>query len=108
MKRSSDAPNPLEELIKARVREFLREPGYVFWVFGFPLLMAIGLGLAFRSKVPEPPHIALTDAVSSETTRVLTTSARVRAQRFARGEAERSLAAPKSTSWSTNPIRAGQ
>jgi len=29
------APSPLRELIKARVREFLREPGYVFWVFGF-------------------------------------------------------------------------
>lgn len=48
--------SPLKELIKSRIREFYREPAIVFWVFGFPLLMALGLGVAFRSKeVPIPP-----------------------------------------------------
>ena len=51
--------NPLLELTKARLREFFREPGTVFWVFGFPLLMALGLGLAFRSKPPEQPVVAV-------------------------------------------------
>ncbi len=88
-------PNPLKELIKSRIREFLREPGYVFWVFGFPLLMAIGLGLAFRSKAPEPPRIAVTDAVSAETTTALLKSTRVHAERLARHEAERQLARTK-------------
>lgn len=91
----NDAPKPLNELIKARLREFWREPGYVFWVFGFPLLMAIGLGLAFRSKAPEPPRIAVTTRVAAEATRALTTSKRVSAERLERAEAERQLARTK-------------
>ncbi|RYZ05345.1 MAG: ABC transporter permease [Myxococcales bacterium] len=92
---SPDSPNPLEELIKARIREFLREPGYVFWVFGFPLLMAIGLGLAFRSKAPEPPHVAVTDSVPATTVEALQKTPRLRVTRLPRAEAERSLARTK-------------
>ena len=89
------ALSPVRELIKARIREFLREPGYVFWVFGFPLLMAIGLGLAFRSKAPEPPRIGITDRVAEPTARALTQSPRLRAERLSRAEAERQLARTK-------------
>jgi ABC-type multidrug transport system permease subunit len=89
------ALSPVRELIKARIREFLREPGYVFWVFGFPLLMAIGLGLAFRSKAPEPPRIAITGAVAEATVRALTQSPRLHAERMTRAEAERQLARTK-------------
>ncbi len=88
-------PSPLHELIKARIREFLREPGYVFWVFGFPLLMAIGLGLAFPSKAPEPPRIAVTERVAEPTSRALTQSSRLHAERLSRAEAERQLARTK-------------
>jgi len=91
----NESPSPLNELIKARIREFLREPGYVFWVFGFPLLMAIGLGLAFRSKAPEPPRIAVTTRVASETTRALTESKLLAAERLSPEEAERALARTK-------------
>jgi ABC-type multidrug transport system permease subunit len=42
-----------------RLREFLREPGVLFWVFFFPILMAFGLGVAFRSKPPERPRVAI-------------------------------------------------
>jgi ABC-2 type transport system permease protein len=90
-----ESPDPLKELVKARLREFVREPGYVFWVFGFPLLMAIGLGLAFRSKAPEPPHVALTEAVSPDTARTLTTSPRLHTEQLTRREAERQLARTK-------------
>jgi len=55
----NESTSPLFELIKARLREFYREPGIVFWVFVFPLLMAMGLGLAFRSKPPAMPKIAV-------------------------------------------------
>ena len=34
----------------ARVREFTREPEAVFWVCGFPVMMVIALGLAFRNQ----------------------------------------------------------
>jgi ABC-2 type transport system permease protein len=41
--------HPLWQLTLVRFREFLREPEALFWVFGFPLLLAAGLGLAFRN-----------------------------------------------------------
>ena len=44
--------HPLWELTKARLLEFWREKGAVFWVFGFPILMAIGLGLAVAVAHP--------------------------------------------------------
>ncbi len=85
-------PHPLVELVKARLREFFREPGYVFWVFGFPLLMAMGLGLAFRSKAPDPPRIAVTTSVSPEAARALLSSQRVRAEVLERAAGKRALA----------------
>jgi ABC-type multidrug transport system permease subunit len=51
--------SPLWELTLARLREFYREPGAVFWVFGFPVVMVIGLGLAFRDGEPQKPRIAI-------------------------------------------------
>jgi ABC-type multidrug transport system permease subunit len=42
--------SPLAQLILARVREFYREPEALFWGYGFPLLMTVALGIAFRSK----------------------------------------------------------
>lgn len=56
----SDAkPNSLWELITVRFKEFLREPEALFWSFGFPILLAIGLGIAFRSKPPDVVHVAV-------------------------------------------------
>jgi ABC-type multidrug transport system permease subunit len=45
------------QLILSRLREFYREPEAVFWVYGFPLILAIGLGIAFSGGQPEPPKI---------------------------------------------------
>ncbi len=42
--------HPFLILTVSHLKEFLREPGSVFWSFGFPILMAIGLGLAFSGK----------------------------------------------------------
>jgi ABC-2 type transport system permease protein len=44
---------PLAQLIAARIKEFYREPMAIFWVYGFPLLMALALGLAFRASPRE-------------------------------------------------------
>ena len=49
----SDHPSPLFQLTLSRFREFVREPEAVFWVFAFPLLLAVALGLAFRDKAPD-------------------------------------------------------
>src|SRR5687767_4739197 len=58
--RASARPlHPLVELTLARVREFLREPEAVFWVFVFPVLLALALGIAFRNTAPEKSRIAI-------------------------------------------------
>jgi len=45
--------SPLRSLVIARLREFIREPEAVFWVYGFPILMIVALGVAFRSQPVE-------------------------------------------------------
>jgi ABC-2 type transport system permease protein len=45
--------HPLFQLTLARMREFYREPEAIFWVFGFPIVLAFALGIAFRSRGPE-------------------------------------------------------
>ena len=40
----------LAQLTLVRFKEFLREPEAVFWTFAFPLILAFGLGIAFRNK----------------------------------------------------------
>src|SRR5437588_6924357 len=40
----------LVQLTLVRFREFWREPEAVFWVFIFPILLATGLGIAFRNR----------------------------------------------------------
>jgi ABC-type multidrug transport system permease subunit len=42
--------SPLIELTRVRFLEFFREPEAVFWTFIFPILLATGLGIAFRSR----------------------------------------------------------
>ena len=51
--------HPLVQLTLARAREFYREPEAVFWVFGFPVVLAFALGIAFRSRGPEALHIGV-------------------------------------------------
>jgi ABC-type multidrug transport system permease subunit len=51
----------LVELTLSRVRELVREPEAVFWVFVFPILLAASLGLAFRSRPPEALPVAVAD-----------------------------------------------
>src|SRR3984893_7414660 len=50
--------HPLAQLTLVRFREFLREPEALFWVFVFPLLLAAGLGVAFRNRPADALKIA--------------------------------------------------
>jgi ABC-type polysaccharide/polyol phosphate export permease len=52
----------LVQLTLVRFREFFREPEAVFWVFVFPVLLAGGLGIAFRNRPAEVLHVAAVDA----------------------------------------------
>jgi ABC-2 type transport system permease protein len=53
--------HPLAQLTRVRYREFFREPEAVFWVFVFPVLLAAGLGIAFRNRAPERSVVGVMD-----------------------------------------------
>src|SRR6266852_6736537 len=46
-------------LLVARIKELQREPEVIFWVFVFPLLLALGLGIAFRNKPADITSVAI-------------------------------------------------
>jgi ABC-type multidrug transport system permease subunit len=58
--------HPLLQLALARLREFIRQPEAVFWVYGFPLLMTVALGIAFRNRAPENIKIAVVESPSAD------------------------------------------
>lgn len=47
---SSWQESSLLQLTLTRFRLFLREPEAIFWIFIFPILLAVGLGIAFRNR----------------------------------------------------------
>jgi ABC-2 type transport system permease protein len=50
---ASFTTHPLVQLTLVRIREFTREPEAVFWAIFFPVLLASGLGIAFRGGTGE-------------------------------------------------------
>ena len=54
----------LMQLTAVRFREFLREPEALFWVFIFPILMAAGLGIAFRSRGADSVAVAVVESAA--------------------------------------------
>ena len=56
---NSLADHPLVQLTLVRFLEFLREPEALFWVFVFPILLAAGLGIAFRNRPADVLSIAV-------------------------------------------------
>jgi ABC-2 type transport system permease protein len=65
---NSLADHPLVQLTLVRFLEFIREPEALFWVFVFPILLATGLGIAFRNRPAEVLRIA---AITPELTQSL-------------------------------------
>ena len=51
--------SPLFQLYLVRLRDFYRQPARVFWVYGFPTIMAIVLGFAFQNRPPAPIEVDL-------------------------------------------------
>jgi ABC-2 type transport system permease protein len=53
-------------LLGARMLELKREPEVVFWVFVFPLLLATGLGIAFRNKPGDASPVAIVSGAGAQ------------------------------------------
>ena len=56
------ALSSLFQLTAMRFRLFLREPEAIFWTFVFPMILAVGLGLAFRNKPADILQVGATTA----------------------------------------------
>ena len=57
--RAARMDHPLAQLTLVRFYEFLREPEALFWVFVFPILLAAGLGIAFRNRPADVLPVAV-------------------------------------------------
>jgi ABC-type multidrug transport system permease subunit len=55
-----------DHLLMARMLELKREPEVVFWVFVFPILLALGLGIAFRNKPADITSIAVIQGAGAD------------------------------------------
>jgi ABC-2 type transport system permease protein len=53
-------------LLMARMKELKREPEVVFWVFVFPILLALGLGIAFRNKPADVTSVVIVPGQGTE------------------------------------------
>jgi ABC-2 type transport system permease protein len=65
---SSLEQSSLYQLTSTRFRLFLREPEAIFWVFIFPILLAVGLGIAFRNR---PADVLPVGATTTQLTQAL-------------------------------------
>src|SRR5271154_4807800 len=52
----------LYQLTMVRFKLFLREPEAIFWIFIFPILLAVGLGIAFRNRPADVLQVGATTA----------------------------------------------
>src|SRR5882762_9249127 len=59
MTRHMQRQHPLWQLTLMRWRIFVREPSALFWTYGFPVVLALALGVAFRNRPPEPVVVAV-------------------------------------------------
>jgi hypothetical protein len=55
---SNLSQSSLFQLTVVRVRLFFREPEAVFWIFAFPILLSVGLSIAFRNRPAEVLPVA--------------------------------------------------
>jgi ABC transporter DrrB family efflux protein len=56
------------QLTMVRLKLFVREPEAIFWIFVFPILLAVGLGIAFRNR---PADVLPVGATTAQLTQAL-------------------------------------
>jgi ABC-type multidrug transport system permease subunit len=78
---------------RSQFREFWRTPEAVFWTYGFPLVMALALGFAFRPSAPKPVSIAVQESPAAVALQeVLARDARLKVEVLSAEAADRALA----------------
>jgi ABC-2 type transport system permease protein len=79
----------LYQLTMIRFRLFLREPEAIFWIFVFPILLAVGLGIAFRNR---PADVYQVGATTAQLTQTLAADKGLRAATMNEADGTRALA----------------
>jgi ABC-2 type transport system permease protein len=80
----------LYQLTMVRLRLFLREPEAIFWIFVFPILLAVGLGIAFRNR---PADVFQVGATTAQLTQALAADKGLTAATMNEADGTRALAA---------------
>jgi ABC-2 type transport system permease protein len=79
----------LYQLTMVRFRLFLREPEAIFWIFVFPILLAVGLGIAFRNR---PADVFQVGATTPQLTQALAADKGLKAATMNDADGTRALA----------------
>src|SRR5437867_955251 len=96
LSRHSPKQHPLWQLTLMRWRIFVREPAALFWTYGFPVVLALALGTAFRNRPPEPVVVAVEASPGCENWRdALATNSQVHVRWLAPQEAREALRSGK-------------
>jgi ABC-2 type transport system permease protein len=82
----------LFQLTSARFRLFFREPEAVFWIFVFPILLSVGLSIAFRNR---PADVLQVGGTTAQLTQSLNADKGLRASALDEAEGKRELATGK-------------
>src|SRR5271156_727094 len=83
------ATSSLFQLTLVRFRLFWREPEAIFWIFIFPILLAVGLGIAFRNR---PADVLQVGATTAQLTQALNSDKGLTAQTMDEVAGTRALA----------------
>jgi ABC-2 type transport system permease protein len=82
----------LYQLTMTRMKLTLREPEAIFWIFVFPILLAVGLGIAFRNK---PSDVLPVGATTPQLTQALAGDKGLRASEMDEAQGVRALTTGK-------------
>jgi ABC-2 type transport system permease protein len=86
-------PRVVMAMARTTFREFWRSPEAVFWTYGFPLLMAIVLGFAFRpGELPPVPVAVVAGEHAEGVAAMLARHPRLQVEVLAEAAADRALA----------------
>ena len=80
----------LYQLTLVRFKLILREPEAIFWIFIFPILLAVGLGIAFRNR---PADVLQVGATTAQLTQALAADKGLTASTLDEADGTRALAA---------------
>src|SRR5438552_2804620 len=96
LQRHTRRQHPPGQLTLMRWRLVVREPSALFWTYGFPVVLALALGVAFRNRPPEPIEVAVEASPGCEGWRdALATNSQVHVRWLNPQEAREALRAGK-------------